>query len=61
MWWFVRAMLTVFLLYVGFIIFSALLSFLFKIALVVFLIAAAYYLYHRGTRERVHRVFGRRR
>ena len=61
MWWIVRAILTVFLLYVGFIIFSALLSFLLKAALVVFLIAAAYYLYHRGTRERFSRLFGRRR
>lgn len=59
MWWIVRAVLTVFLLYVGFVVFSMLLSFLFKAAVVLFLIAAAYYLYHRGARERWERMFGR--
>lgn len=61
MWWIIRATLTIFLLYVGFIVFSVLLSFFLKAALVVFLIAAAYYLYHRGTRERFLRMLGRRR
>ena len=60
MWWMIRALLTVLLLYVGFVVFGLLLSFLFKAAIVLFLIAAAYYLYHRGTRERWNRMFGRR-
>ncbi len=54
---FLRFILTLFLIYVGFVVVTAVLSVLIKAALFLVIIAAAYYLYHKATRERFRRYF----
>ncbi|MHB1628440.1 MAG: hypothetical protein ACYCVB_08695 [Bacilli bacterium] len=56
----IKFVAAIFLIYVGFIVFSAVLSLLIKIALLLFLAAGIYYLYHRATHRGWRRMFFKR-
>lgn len=56
----IKFVAAIFLIYVGFIVFSAVLSLLIKIALLLFLVAGIYYLYHRATNRGWRRMFFKR-
>ncbi len=56
----IKFVAAIFLIYVGFIVFSAVLSLLIKIALLLFLVVGIYYLYHRAANHRWRRIFSRR-
>ncbi|MHB1683453.1 MAG: hypothetical protein ACYCYO_11630 [Bacilli bacterium] len=50
----------IFLIYVAFIVFSAVLSLLIKLALLLLLVVGIYYLFHRAANHRWSRMFSRR-
>ena len=56
----IKFVAAIFLIYVAFIVFSAVLSLLIKVALLLFLVVGIYYLYHRATNHRWRRMFSRR-